>query len=142
VPARAERGVDPAQRRGPVLVGQEHVRDVGGHRGQVHLEVRQAGRVAVQPPHPVRPWLGPGHVERGRRGIHPGDVQAPAGRPAGEDARAAADVQQAARPELDRYRQVVVEVAPSFPLDQVVDRRQPRLTEEGIHKTILPPAPG
>jgi hypothetical protein len=53
-------------------------------------------------------------------------------------ASAAADVQQAARPELGRDRQVVVEVAPSFPLDQVVDRRQPRLTEEGIHETIVP----
>ena len=137
VTARAERGVDAAQRRGPVLVGQEHVGDVGGHRGQVHLELRQAGRVAVQPPHPLRPRLGPGHVERRRRGIHPGDVQALAGRPAGEGARTAADVQQAARPELGRYRQVVIEIA-AFPLNQVIDRRQPRLTEEGIrHAPIV-----
>ena len=37
----------------------------------------------------------------------------------------------------------MVEVAPSFPLHQVVDRRQPWLTEEGIrHETIVHPALG
>jgi hypothetical protein len=141
VTARAERGVDTPQRRGPVLVGQEHVGDVGGHRGQVHLELRQPGRVAVQPPHPLRPRLGPRHVERRRRGIHPGDVHALAGRQAGEGARTAADVQQAAGPELGRYRQVVIEIA-AFAFYQVIDRRQPRLTEDGIHGTILHPSPG
>jgi hypothetical protein len=82
------------------------------------------------------------HVERCRRGIHPGDGHALAGRPAGEGARSAADVQQAARPELGRYRQVVIEIA-ATPLHQVVDRREPRLTEEGIrHETILHPPLG
>ena len=118
VAARPQRRVDAAQRRGPVLVGQEHVRHVGGHRGQVHLELRQPGRVAVPPPHPLRPRLGPRYVERRPRGIHPGDVHALAGRPAGEGAGTAADVQQAAGPELGRYRQVVIEVPPPFSLHQ------------------------
>jgi hypothetical protein len=118
------------------------VGDVGGHRGQVDLEFRQPGRVAVQPPDPVRSRLGPRHVERRRRGIHPGDVHALVRSPAGEGARTAADVQQAAGPEFGRYRQVVIEIA-AFGFDQVIDRRQPRLTEEGIrHGTILPPSPG
>ena len=46
-----------------------------------------------------------------------------------------------AGPELARYRQVVIEIA-AFAFHQVIDRRQPRLTEDGIHGTILHPSPG
>jgi hypothetical protein len=129
--------VDAAQRCGPVLVGQDHVGDIGGHCREVNLQFRQGGRVAVQPPHPLGTGLSPGYVQRRRRRVNPDHLDAAIGKQAGERAGAAADIEHAAGTELGGDRQVMIEVA-ALPLHGVVDLGEALRGENGVrHIRIL-----
>ena len=66
------------ERGAPVVVGEEHLRDVGGHERGIDLKRRQGRGVTVDPPNDMSVRLGAGHVEHRGRGIHRRDFDAAA----------------------------------------------------------------
>ena len=123
--------MDTTQRRGPLLLGEEHIADVASHCRQVYREGREVTDVAMDPLHPLRARLAPGYVERCRGRIQPDDLKAALGQHGRPVTRTAADIKHAARAELSGDRQVMGQVN-AVPLPQVVDPGKPRVREDGI----------
>jgi hypothetical protein len=94
----------------------------------------------VQPAHPLGTGLGAGHVEAGAGRIDRGHLDAPPGERAGERARATADVEHGAGPELLGQLDVDVEVA-AVRVERVVDLCEPWILEDGVgHPPIVAPS--
>ena len=72
-----------------------------------------------------------GHIKRGARRVHANDIDATACEKAGEGARAAPDIEDAAGPELLGDRRVHHEVM-AVGIKEIVDPGQPRLLKQRI----------
>src|ERR1700728_1615696 len=63
-----------SQRRHPLVIIQEDLRNVAGHGDHVDLQGWKIGCNPVDPAHPLGSWLVTGDVEHGRSGGHPHDL--------------------------------------------------------------------
>ncbi len=114
---------------GPLLVVQEDLRDVAGHRHRIDDHRRVHRRIAHQPGDSVCAWLRASHGERCKCRVQSDHRDASSRKPAGEHTGAASDVQHAARAELVDDGLVVVQVGP-VTVDVVVDRGESRVGED------------
>ncbi len=141
-PARHERVVDAPQRRGPRVVGEEHLRDVRRHRREVDLERGEGRRVAVQPAHALGARLRAGDVERRTRRVEAHHLDAALREQARERPGAAPDVEHSARAQLVDDRDVGVEVGPVRG-ERVVESGEAGVVEDGVgHPTTVGRTPG
>ena len=119
----------------PVVIGQEDLRNVGGHHRQVDSEIRKLAtkdrRIAVDPVHPTRSGLAACHIERGCCRVHSDDGHPAHSEHACKRAGAAAHVEHGERAELIHHRDVVVEIRP-IRVQRVIDRGEPRVIENRI----------
>ena len=60
----SEDAADSAQRDRPILIVNEDLCDVGGHRDRIHSHRRERRRIAEQPGDPLRAWLGASDIKR------------------------------------------------------------------------------
>lgn len=128
---RTQGGLDAAQCRRQVLVGQEDLRDVAGHQREVHLQGRQCSRVATDPTDLLGSGLLTRHFERGLCRIHRNDVEASTSEATGQRARAAPHVEQQPGTQLVDDPLVVIEVVPR-PVEVVVEPGEWRISELGV----------
>lgn len=101
------------QRREPIGVRQEDLRDVGGHRCRIERHPRpDGGGVAINPRHAVGAGLLARHVKRRARRVNASDAHAASREEERKDARAAPEIEDGTHSELFEHGDVGIKVRP------------------------------
>ena len=140
-PARAEASFEVGEYVGPVGIGEEDLRDVGGHERRVEGLVGKVGGRAPDPGHSVRARLRVGDVEEGRVRVDAGDIEAGVGQHDRQPTGAAPDIDHPASLELGEGEEELVVHSPL--VLAVVAGREPSV-ELGIgdvERGEWPPSP-
>ena len=128
------------QRRGPLVVVEEHLRDVAGHQGDVEvLGDREVRRARLDPADLLGARLGASHVQGRDRRVDPHDLETARRQYQREYAGAASDVEHAAAVQLVDQRDVVTQVG-TVGVQRVVETRESRIVEDQVrHRPTLAP---
>jgi len=138
--SRAQRSVARRQTLVPLVLGDEHLGDVRGHRDQIDRCPVIGRSGADKPSNTIGERLGPSDCYRRFGGIDSGDVKTATRQLARKHTRSASNIQHGASANFAGDREVELEIVP-MSVQRVVDRSQPGQRETGVNHPRESPTP-